>query len=168
MSFKFKVPTREVEDADVLLPIMSLMLILIPVLVGNMAFYHFHAVRVNSPAVSEDAAAAALEKKKSTMKVMARLKILPEIFNLELLDEDSGNIIVRKEIRRDTTGVVHLRKELNKMVEEYKKLDVLLLSSYRKLRYEQLITILDEGVKSITDVKTKKSALKVVMVPEEV
>jgi len=166
MKKKFIIPKNEADDIDVMLPIMSLMLILIPVLVGNMAFYHFHSIQVNTPAVSSDAPAPE-DTKKSEQKVMGRLRITDAIFRLELLDEDSGAVLIRKEMKRDRTGIVHLRKEITEMRESYKKLDVVLLSSYRDLRYEELLNILDEGIKSIIDEKTKKSLIKVVIVPLE-
>jgi hypothetical protein len=165
MSIKLNIPKRAQEDIDVLLPIMSLLLILIPVLVGNMAFYQLHAVRVNTPGVSKEMINPdTLDKK--TVKVMLKLRISEEIFEIELLDENSGNVIIKKEITRDRTGIVYLKKELKKLSKEYEKLDVILLYSHKKLKYGELLPILDEGIRTVVK-ENGKSAFKIVIIPEE-
>jgi len=168
MKTNFEIDKAEPQEGDVLLPIMSLMLILIPVLVGNMAFYHLHSIRVNTPAADSGESAPPPKPKKSEQKVMAKLQVDSEIFTLELIDEDTGNILINRPIRRGKHGIIDLRDELITMSKEYNKLDILLLSSYSGLKYEQLLTILDEGIKSIMNEKTNKPAIKVVIVPEEV
>ncbi len=165
MAIKLHIPEREGQEVDALLPIMSLLLILIPVLVGNMAFYQLHSVSVNTPGVSKEEKINPETIDKAKIKVMLKLKIEKEYFDIELLDENSGNPIVQKKIERDRTGIVYLKRELSKLADEYKKLDVVLLYSYRELKYGELLPILDEGVKTVVK-KDNKPAFKIVIVPE--
>lgn len=167
MSMKLNVPNEAPEDIDVLLPVMSLLLILIPVLVGNMAFYHLHSVSVNTPsaAVTEE---INTPKNKDDMNVMLRVKVTPENFVIELLNEDTGNSVFNKDIVRDRNGIVSMRKELKKLHVEYKKLDVVLLSSYKELKYGDLLPILDEGIKTIVRDDKDEPVFKIVVVPEGV
>lgn len=166
MSIKLNIPTKAQEDVDVLLPIMSLLLILIPVLVGNMAFYQLHSVSVNTPGVSKNENIDPDTLDKQTVKVMLKLRIEKEVFNVELLDENSGNIIIKKEIARDRTGVIYLKRELKQLAVDYKKLDVVLLYSYQGLKYGELLPILDEGIRTVVK-DDGKSVFKIVIVPEE-
>ncbi len=165
MAIKLDIPEREGQEVDALLPIMSLLLILIPVLVGNMAFYQLHSVSVNTPGVSKEEKIDPNTLDKAKVKVMLKLKIEKESFDVELLDENSGNQIIQKNIERDRTGIVYLKRELTKLADEYKKLDVVLLYSYRELKYGELLPILDEGVKTVTK-KNGKPVFKIVIVPE--
>jgi hypothetical protein len=96
---------------------------------------------------------------------MLKVKIEEENFNVELLDENSGNSIIQKNIERDRTGVVFLKKELKTLVDDYKKLDVVLLYSYPGLKYGDLLPILDEGIRTVVK-ENGKPALKIVIVPE--
>lgn len=169
MGIKLQVPNRTPEDTDVLLPIMSLLLILIPVLVGNMAFYHLHAVSINTPGVSDAPPSDAAPPQKSEMKVMLKLNITDILFNIELLNENSGEVIHKKGIERGRTGLVYLRKELAQLVKEYPKLDVVMLSSHKNLKYGDLLSILDEGINAVSRGGIdNKPALKIVMIPGEI
>ncbi|MBN2693616.1 hypothetical protein JXR93_03050 [bacterium] len=167
MSLKMNIPSRDQEDVDVLLPVMSLLLILIPVLVGNMAFYHLHSVSVNTPGASVNEENSTPQKK-SEMKVMLRVKVASENFIIDLLNEDTGDSIYNKDIVRDRNGIVSMRKELKRLHEEYKKLDVILLSSYKELKYGELLPILDEGIKTIVAGENDEPVFKIVVVPEGV
>jgi len=165
MAIKLNVPKKAEQEVDALLPIMSLLLILIPVLVGNMAFYQLHSVSINTPGVSKNEKIDPATLDKATVKVMLKVRIDKEVFNVELLDENSGNIIEQKEIERDRTGVVYLKKTLKKLTDDYKKLDVVLLYSYSDLKYGDLLPILDEGIRTVVK-EDNKPALKIVIVPE--
>jgi len=166
MAIKLNIPRKSEEDVDVLLPIMSLLLILIPVLVGNMAFYQLHSVSVKTPGVSQSEAMNPDTLDKKTVKVMLKLRIDEKVFKIELLDENSGNNIFKKDIERDRTGVIYLKRELTRLSKEYKKLNVALLYSYSGLKYGELLPILDEGIRTVVN-ENGKSAFKIVIVPEE-
>jgi len=166
MAIKLNVPKKAEEDVDVLLPIMSLLLILIPVLVGNMAFYQLHSVSVKTPGVSQEQQMNPDTLDKKTVKVMLKLRIGEKLFKVELLDENSGNNIFKKDIERDRTGVIYLKRELTRLSKEYKKLDVVLLYSHTGLKYGELLPILDEGIRTVVK-EDGKSAFKIVIVPEE-
>jgi hypothetical protein len=51
------------------------------------------------------------------------------------------------------------------LVDDYKKLDVVLLYSYPGLKYGDLLPILDEGIRTVVK-ENGKPALKIVIVPE--
>ena len=44
---------REVEEVDAILPFMSLLIIIIPLLLSNLAFYHFRIVETSRPGASD-------------------------------------------------------------------------------------------------------------------
>lgn len=166
MESKFQMPKRKTQDDQngVLMPIMSLMIILIPFLIGNMAFFHVKAIDANIPGKSSGETTAT--KKSQNMNVIALIEIERQKFTVELIDEDSGKILDRGKFDEGKKGLENMRSKLLGMKKKYRKFELLLVSANKTLKYNRLIEILDSCIRP-QDKKSTLPEFKLVVVPKE-
>jgi len=134
---------RDTEQSDEhMLPIMSLMLILIPFLVGNVAFLKLKSISVSTPGISED---IALQQTKKTRNVIVQMNISLRGYKMDLLDEDTGDTIQSIMVRRNQRGHDQVQSVLARMKIQHPKLSTLLVSVDQVVNYKQLVSILDRA-----------------------
>jgi len=157
------------QDDGALMPIMSLMVILIPLLIGNIAFFHLKAIEVNVPGNSS--AAPAQAPSKATQKVIAHLTVDAESLLLNLVDENSGKVVETFTMRIKNDGLPALSRKLAAMRGEYQRLDLLMVSADKAVKYDKLMSVLNYATQPegrATDVAVaKKNPFNVVLVPKE-
>lgn len=157
------------QDDGALMPIMSLMVILIPLLIGNIAFFHLKAIEVNVP--GNAAAAPEQAPSKATQKVIAHLTVDAENLLLNLVDENSGKVVETFTMRVKNEGLPALSRKLAAMRSEYQRLDLLMVSADKAVKYDKLMAVLNFATQPearATDVSVaKRSPFNVVLVPKE-
>ncbi len=136
---------RKPEETDALLPFMSLLLIIIPMLLSNMAFHHFLAIEASVPGVS-DAADEPMdepEKKKEKM-VMARLMVQPDYIEGEIVDEETAEVM--EKLRKDPSveGARSIFELYARFKDEFPKLDTVLVSIHQDVKYESVLQVMDQ------------------------
>ncbi len=147
---KSKFTVKRDEDMDAMLPFMSLLLIIIPVLIGNVAFNHLRSIELSTPGVAEPNPNQdqVVDEKKEKM-ITAKLLIEPDQMLLEMIDEETAN--VEAKLQKPVTA--ESAKEMFEMVRKYKdqypKLDVVMININQKVTYEKIVTVLDEIKKPI-------------------
>jgi biopolymer transport protein ExbD len=137
---------KEVEEVDAILPFMSLLLIIIPVLISNVAFFHFKAIAISAPGVSDNSSSPdePQENPNKEKNVMAQLRIEPGKVQLEVIDESNGETIKKVTEGLSEAGGKKIWGELQGFKREYPKLNSLLIRSHRKIEYEKVVTVFDE------------------------
>ena len=125
-----------------MLPIMSLMLILIPFLVGNVAFVQLKTVPVSTPGASNPEQMT--PEKKKTQAVMAKLDISNNKLLVQLLNEDTGDTIQKFNIDNNEPGVKQLKNVVATWKSQYLKLDSLLVSIEENVPYKKIVDALEK------------------------
>lgn len=179
MGSKFKIQ-RPSDDMDAMLPFMSLLLIIIPLLIGNVAFFHFKSIEVTIPGVSDPATTPPEPPTPNAeKKVTARLLIESRLMQFDLLDEETAEPIEK------VTGPVTSEKakeffeKLKNFKNTYPKLETLMVNVYERVLYEQLATVLevlrspidisevnlDESARTLAEKQGNKFKFNIVMLP---
>ncbi len=136
----------DVDEGDPMLPFMSLLLIIIPVLIGNIAFYHFKSIEVNIPGTS-----AENEEKKddSSAKneddnVILQLTVEEKEVILNLVNEDSGETVLKEVVQNKEEQYEKINAFILAQKNKYPKLNAILASVGLSIEYEQLVKIFDQ------------------------
>lgn len=182
---RYKIPE---DDSDPMLPFMSLLLIIIPVLIGNIAFYHFKAIELNTPGVSknensnEDVIPEEEDKNKDVKAIIkTNINTVTEI-ELELINEDTGDTLEIKsfpltpDMNEGEEEVERVIAQINEVIQSYKKLyprlDAMLLSIDRSLNYQDILPMISILQSSIEEKKRDegdgvdvKKILTMVLIP---
>ena len=147
---KSKFTVKRDEDMDAMLPFMSLLLILIPVLIGNVAFNHLRSIELSTPGVAEPNPnqTPADETKKDKM-ITAKILIEPEAMLLEMIDEETANVEAKLQKPVNGESAKEMFEMIKKFKEQYPKLDVVMVNVNQKVSYEKIVTVLDEIKKPI-------------------
>jgi biopolymer transport protein ExbD len=134
------------EEVDAILPFMSLLLIIIPVLISNVAFFHFKAISISAPGVSQnqDDSPPPENKPDKSKNIMAQLKLDPKRIHLELIDESDGSTMKKFKESIGAEGSRRILEVLKKYKERYPKLETLLITSHSSIDYENVVTVFDE------------------------
>ncbi len=146
-----------------LLPIMSLLVILIPLLIGNVAFFHLRSIEVNSPSVSTNEPVIPSGETNKDRQVVIQLSVSVQKYSFELIDEDTGEPISKLEIPTDGGKEIKtISQKLFNVKKTYPKLDTILVSVEKNVKYKTLVTILD---KCKTPNGTQVEPFKLVIIP---
>jgi hypothetical protein len=154
---------RNQEEMDAMLPFMSLLLIIIPVLIGNISFFHLKTLSFSTPGVSEPQDENTPPPPPATeRKVMSQLLIEPEFIMLELVDEETAEVIKKEKLPATDENAKLLWEKLAEFKNEYTKLDMLMVNVYEETPYDLVARVI-ESVKepvpasklpSMTDLKS--------------
>jgi|GEM_PF-5822104 len=140
---KRKFSKRKQEEVDAILPFMSLLIIIIPLLLSNLAFYHFRIIETSRPGASDPDQAQTEIKPDKERKITAKLLIEPKISHLEFLDESDGRTL--KDLKRssDKAGAIDLFEYLQKIKKRFPKLNTVMITTHVDVIYEKMVNILD-------------------------
>lgn len=157
---------KDLEEVDAILPFMSLLIIIIPLLLSNLAFYHFKVIQASYPGASDPNQAEAPAPTKKEKMVMAQLLIEPNVIQLEVLDEDDGSSIKKVRKEANTSNGKDLFNILKDFRTEYPKLDTILVTTHVDVIYDSLVNILHEfkqvipKVGELDEVKAEEEGFK--------
>jgi len=154
------------EEAD-LLPMMSLMLILIPFLVGNVAFYQLKAVSVTTPGLAQNDS----PPPPATRNVIVQIHISNSATKLSLIDEDSADTIKSWKFGRNSSSFTDMvPKRLTLLKRRYLKLSTILVSVDQKVDYKHLVSVLEKCKVSVDEKKlatgAKSNKFNIVILPK--
>ncbi|MCB9091741.1 MAG: hypothetical protein H6621_03570 [Halobacteriovoraceae bacterium] len=141
---KNKFIKREVEEVDAILPFMSLLLIIIPLLISNLAFYHFKVIQASIPGAAPASPDEPTPTPKKDKMVMATLLLEPSVLQLSILDEDNGSTIKKFRNKNDPEVATKMFDELNKFRAQYPKLDTIIVTTHEEIKYDNLVRVLDK------------------------
>lgn len=150
MGIKNKFSVKRDDDMDAMLPFMSLLLIIIPVLIGNVAFNQLRSIELSTPGVSEPNPNQPPEEEvKKNKMITAKLIIEPNAMLLEMIDEETAN--VEERLKKDVTaeGAKAMFALMRKYKDQYPKLDVIMVNVHQDVTYDKIVSILDEIKKPI-------------------
>ena len=150
MGMKSKFSVKRDEEMDAMLPFMSLLLIIIPVLIGNVAFNHLRSIELSTPGVSEpNPNQPPPEETKKDKMITAKLLIEPEVMLLEMIDEETANVEAKLQKPVDGASAKEMFEMIRKFKDQYPKLDVVMVNVNQNVTYEKIVTVLDEIKKPI-------------------
>lgn len=135
---------KELEEVDAILPFMSLLIIIIPLLLSNLAFYHFKVIETSFPGASDPNTATEEPTPNKKKMVMAKLLIEPGMVQLDILDESDGSSLKKERKSPSKEGGKELFELLKAYREKYPKLDTILVTTHEEVIYESLTNILHE------------------------
>jgi len=168
-----KAKSRKVnfDDSSTMMPIMSLLIILIPLLISNIAFFHFRTIEVNTPSISSEPFEpdVPIAQKSKERRVILQLSINVQRSLFELIDEDTGDVIATLLIKPKARDLASLETKLLNVKRTYPKLDTVLVSVEENVRYKNLVSVLDKCGFANTEVKEgekKETPLKLVLIPQ--
>ncbi|GEM_PF-6914711 len=165
---KFKKP--EGEEGDVMLPFMSLLLIIIPVLISNIAFYHFSAIAINVPGTSknEEKKDDKTDDAKKEEQLVLQLTIEENNLVLDLINEETGEVITKDTIAISSESANDdLRNKVIGHRIKHKKIDSLLISVNENIKYDRMVTVLEKVQKPDAEQEVTKE-LTLVLMPKGV
>jgi biopolymer transport protein ExbD len=151
MGIKNKFSVKRDDDMDAMLPFMSLLLIIIPVLIGNVAFNNLRSIELSTPGVSEpnpNQPPPEEDLKKDKM-ITAKLLIEPNAMLLEMIDEETANVEAKLQKPVDTASAKEMFQMIRKYKEQYPKLDVVMVNINKDVTYDKIVSVLDEIKKPI-------------------
>lgn len=142
---RFKRNTED-NEGDPMLPFMSLLLIIIPILITNLSFYHLRAVGVNTPGRSDNEEVSENSEKDLPLdtKVMLQLNIDPETVYLDLINEGTGEVVTKFSTILNDQAPLTLREKVLGYRKKYEKLDTMMISIDDKVQYKDIVAIMDE------------------------
>lgn len=150
MAMKSRFTKKVDEEMDAMLPFMSLLLIIIPVLIGNVAFNHLRSIELSTPGVAEpNPNQPVVEEEKKEKMITAKLLIEPEAMLLEMIDEETANVEAKLQKPVNTESAKEMFAMIRKYKEQYPKLDVVMVNINQNVNYEKIVTVLDEIKKPI-------------------
>lgn len=148
-----------------LLPIMSLMLILIPFLVGQVAFMHLKSISINTPGASSS---EELEEDPKEKSVVIQLDVYHQKYQVQLLEESSGNPIAVTDLVAGSQAQQRLFALLQQWRRYYPKLKILLVNIDSSILYQDMVRVLDTCRKPIELAgQSTPFKFKVIVVPKE-
>ncbi len=164
-SRKPKFSKVEAEEGDVMLPFMSLLLIIIPVLISNIAFYHFKSISINVPGMAPDTNDEKEQKKppNKDKNYILQLNISEENLNLDLIDEDTGEVVKKNNVASGKKAAEEVWKNIIQFRSKFKKLNSMLVSVSENIKYENLINILEQCRQPDTSADVTKELLLVLL-----
>lgn len=134
------------DDSSTMMPIMSLLVILIPLLIGNIAFFHFKSIEVTTPSLSSDPIEPEVPdaEKNKERNVILQLSMKVEQYAFDLIDEDTGDVISTLFIRPRKKDIKTIRTKLLNVKRTFPKLNTILVSVEEDVRYSGLVAVLDQ------------------------
>jgi biopolymer transport protein ExbD len=130
---------KESDEIDAILPFMSLLLIIIPVLLSNISFYQFRIINMSTPAQSNAPQAPSEEKPQAEKMVTANIKITKETSSLEFIDEETAETIEKNDFKTNSQGSTDMFKKLISMKEKYPKLENVMLNIGKDVPYDDMV-----------------------------
>lgn len=149
MGIKNKFTIKRDEEMDAMLPFMSLLLIIIPVLIGNVAFNNLRSIELSTPGVSEPSEQTPPVEEKKEKLITAKLLIEPNVMLLEMIDEETANVEDKIQKEVTTEAAKEMFEMIKKYKEKYHKLDVVMINIFQDVNYKKIVTVLDEIKKPI-------------------
>ena len=132
---------EEGDDEISLLPIMSLLIILIPFLVGNVAFMHLKSVSVSTPGSSTSGEQVQEEKDRN---VIVRVRVAQGVIDFQMLDEDSAQVVWENKVPMRSAGYEgQVSSYIQRIVATYAKFKTVLVQVDDDLHYGSLVTLMD-------------------------
>lgn len=133
---------RKAEGGDPLLPILSLMLLILPILIGHISFADLRLaealVTPRSPAGGSTGGASAVPND----SVLFHLTLGNPDHLTELVEESTGRRLSRSRVPSGKAAPAFVRMELTRLQRQYAKLDTVLIRTARDLPYESFVEVL--------------------------
>ncbi|MCB0405913.1 MAG: biopolymer transporter ExbD [Bdellovibrionales bacterium] len=148
-------PSESINDLN-LLPILSLMMLLIPLLIGKTAFFDLVSLEAELPNIRP-----ASEVPDSQRSVLLRMTVNPEAEVVEIIDEQSGIIVSSMNYPQSEHGLELLARSLASFKSKYPRLDTAAVVVDPAAPYKRLVAALQ----SFSTSSAEKTALKVVVIP---
>lgn len=148
-------PAESITDLN-LLPILSLMMILIPLLIGKTAFFDLVSLEVEIPNIRP-----ASEVPDSQRTVLLRLTVNPFDQVIEIIDEESGVILNSMNYPTTDHGSELMANSLANYRSRYPRLDTAVVAVDATAKYKRLV----DALQSFSVQNASQSALKVVVIP---
>lgn len=139
-----------------LLPILSLMMLLIPLLIGKTAFFDLVSLEVELPNIRPSS-----EVPDSERAVLLRMTVNPEAEVVEIIDEESGIIVNSMSYPQSAHGFELIARSLATFKAKYPKLDTAAVVVDPAAPYRRLVAALQ----SFSTKNPNEPALKVVVIP---
>lgn len=133
MGYRSQFERNDENSPDTLLPILSLLLILIPLLVANLGFNHLRTLAVQVPALSAGTSPSTAPGKRILYLTLTRAR-----FQSEWVDESTGDVITRSSFRPSMGPLLKLRKQAQEA-----NVGGILISAAPYLPYQALISALE-------------------------
>lgn len=157
---------RPPQEPDTLLPVLSLMLILIPVLIGKMTFSQLRITEVEVP---DRTGAAALNPETrppaGDAVVVAYLSLGLAEHLTEAVEEKTGERLSRLRLFTGDGAPALIRTELRRLQKRYRTLDTVLVTAAPSLPYEKVIAILAALQGDLSEPGMNLRPLRVVLLP---
>ena len=158
---QFSKKTGEEAETTSLMPILSLMLILIPILVGNIAFSSLRAFRGQVPDQSVRNEQSSPLSKDTKPIFLIRLEAAQ--LRLTVIDESTGVTIEENLLDRNSTQK-ELSDSIKGLVGTYQESDTVLIKAERKTPYTTLISTISTFENQLAKENKK---MKLVVLPLE-
>ena len=105
---------------------------------------------INTPlAVAQQQSSTTNPVLKKQMNIVSFIYIKDTNVHYDILNENTSEIIVRKDLPFNNSIGIKLKEELLKIKTEYPKFDLLLVSADPLMKYNKLIQVLNECAKQI-------------------
>lgn len=130
---------RFAEGVDPLLPVLSLMLLLLPILIGHVSFSNLRVAEVEVPPGRGTASAGAGEKN-GALFFFVRLGAGAHLTNL--VEEDTGRNLSSLQLPSDGTAPSLVKTEFRRLQRKYAGLDTVWVQSRPDVSYESFIGII--------------------------
>jgi len=159
-----KTRTQEIEsdDSNTMMPVMSLMIVLIPFLVGNVAFLQLEAIEVHSPGLGQSEAAIA----KKLRSYITQLSVKTDQYSLELMDEETGATVRTEHSSTGKAGRSSMMGALQAFRQEYPKMNTILVSVDSAVTYRE-VTKVFEKLRMLNHDVAEKAKVNIVLLPKE-
>lgn len=113
------------EEIDAVLPFMSLLLVIIPVLLSNLSFYQFRVIAISTPGAPKESSEPQELKEdlKKEKMVTAYLELYEKSAKISFLDEETAEPISLDEQSLDKKGaqvLFDLLKKIKKIIQNLK------------------------------------------------
>lgn len=134
--------SRESESPNALLPILSLMLILIPVLLGNIAFVHLGRLDVVIPTPSK-AGRTVPKFYPGTVNVVYYLTLKPLESLAQLVEESTGKVITESKFRTDPLSLKQVQQDMISMQKGHPSLNTIFITAEENVRFDQILAVIE-------------------------
>ncbi len=154
------------DEIDVMLPFMSLLLIIIPVLISNIAFYHFWTVGINIPGSSnEDPDQKEKLKPSKEINYIMQITIKGNDSTLELINEDTGETLQTDKVLASSDEGKEVENKIIEHRTKHIKIDSLLVNVDPEVKYDRIVKLLTK-FKKTEKISEKHKDLILVLLPK--
>lgn len=140
------VANRQTSEMDAMLPFMSMLLIIIPILIGNISFFQLKSIEFSIPGLSEpqEDTPPPPPPSDSERKVMSQLTISESAVTLELRDEETAEVINRDKLSATAENATKLWERIVEYKNKFIKLDMMLVNVQEDTPYDVVAQVIEK------------------------